>query len=77
MSITPKIKEDDREVKTFHALIVARDAFQAYLAQDGGDPCYWDFKFTAWTLDLHNFARITRVEIEDEIKDIENLGKRE
>lgn len=51
------------------ALIKARDAFLQYFEDEGCDAAYWDYRFTAWVVDSSFEHRLTRVEIEHEVKE--------
>lgn len=53
---------------TMSALIAAKKAFEAYLEDLGHDPAYWDIKWTVWLLDASLTNRLTKIEIEHEIK---------
>ncbi len=57
---------------TMKALNKARGAFYDYLEKDGFDPGYWDIRFTAWLCNADSGERLTRFEIEHEVKEVRN-----
>ncbi len=57
------------EEMAMEALISARDAFLKYFEDEGCDAAYWDYRFTAWVVDADFTTRLTRVEIEHEVKE--------
>jgi hypothetical protein len=64
--------EEDLTLTTMRALVAAREAFNAYLGEDGNDPAYWDIRFTAWLVSSDFTTRLERVEIEQEVKEKHN-----
>lgn len=64
-----EIEDKELEVVTYEALEVARKTFEEYLESYGFDPAYWDIKFTAWLVSQDLKERLTRIEIEHEVKD--------
>jgi len=64
-----KDKDCSEEEITPIALEKAYVAFQECLSDEGYDAGYWDVRFTAWTLNVANYERMKRYEIEDEVKE--------
>lgn len=62
-------KDKELEVVTYEALEVARKTFDEYVESYGFDPAYWDIKFTAWLVSQDLKERLTRIEIEHEVKE--------
>ena len=60
----------DKEIAvlTMEALAAAQAAFESVLSADGNDPAYWDIRFTAWLKDSTLSMRLSRYEIEEEVK---------
>ena len=61
--------EPSEEEITALALLHAKEAFQKYLEDEGYDAAYWDIRFTAWRVDAGFENRLSRFEIESEIKE--------
>lgn len=61
-------KEKSDELLMAEALDKARKAFQEYFSKQGLDPAYFDYRFTAWILDLNFKQRLRKVELEGECK---------
>ena len=61
-------EEPTLEELTFKALLAAKKAFEEYISKYGDDPGYWDLRVTAWIKNAESYARMQRIEIEDELK---------
>ena len=61
----------DKEISeiTNKALNKAWEAFEECLEKEDYDPANWDIRFTAWLKDANFEYRITKFEIEDEVKE--------
>lgn len=64
----PKEEEESLEMDTMQALLKAKEAFNQHLEDLGYDPAYWDIRFTAWEVDSNFEHRLTKIEIEGEVK---------
>lgn len=62
-------EDKELEVITYEALEVARKSFEDYLESFSFDPAYWDYRFTAWLVSHDLKERLTRIEIEHEVKE--------
>jgi len=63
------MEENDDLTLAFKALRAAEKAFVDYIGKDGSNAAYFDYRFTAWLLDVNCEARLERVEIEREVKE--------
>ena len=62
-------KEKEMEIIAAEALDHARKAFQDYISDTYNiDPAYFDYRFTAWVVDVNLEKRLARIEIERELK---------
>ena len=60
------------EELTARALAAAKDAFYKVIEAEGCEGAYWDVRFTAWLLTSDFKQRLTKVEIEYEVKETVN-----
>jgi len=62
-------EEISDEELTMRALVAAKDAFNKTLEDAGVDGAFWDFRFTAWIVDSAFTTRLTKIELEHEVKE--------